>query len=80
MSPSVSRKRITALGIGRRVSLARQRAKLSGEQLARLICVSKSIVSQWQNGKRCPSVKNLERIAKALDVPVEDLLYAPEVA
>ena len=46
---------------------------LSMAQLADLVGVTPSAVSQWENGSKGVSKKNLEKLASVLDVSVEYL-------
>lgn len=46
------------------------------EELAARLCVDKSTISTWENGKRSPKTKDLPRIAEVLGVSVLDLLEA----
>jgi transcriptional regulator with XRE-family HTH domain len=59
-------------------SLRRERG-LSQEALADLAQIDRSYMSSVERGLRNISVLNIARIAKALDVPVRDLLGPREV-
>ena len=54
--------------------------KLSQHELARRLGTSDSLVSQWMNGDRTPSVLMLHRIAEALGVMVSELFKQPRHA
>ncbi len=45
------------------------------KRVAHDLDVSVSVVSQWERGLRFPSVRNLDKIAKYMDLPVCCLLY-----
>ena len=45
------------------------------KRVAHDLGVSVSVVSQWERGLRFPSVKNLDRIASYMELPVCNLLY-----
>ena len=47
---------------------------LSQTEFAEMINKKKQNVSRWLSGKFVPSVKNINKIANALNVPVEELL------
>ncbi|WP_245568513.1 helix-turn-helix domain-containing protein [Nocardia concava] len=59
--------------LGERIKRRRGRALTQG-QLAELVGISKSMVSQIEQDKKTPSIPVLQRIARALDVDVRDLL------
>lgn len=46
-------------------------ADCTGSRLARAIGVSRTIVSDWADGKSVPSVARAAKIAKVLGVPLE---------
>lgn len=47
---------------------------ISETELADMIKQKKQNVSRWCSGKYKPSIKNINKIAKALNISVEDLL------
>lgn len=47
---------------------------ISETELAAMINQKKQNVSRWCSGKFKPSIKNINKIAKALNISVEDLL------
>lgn len=63
---------------GTKLKQARQNAKLSQEQLAEKLCVSRSAVAKWETDKGMPDIDNLMAIAKALDVSLDYLLADDE--
>lgn len=65
----------TAERFGARVRTWRHEQGLPLKRVAYDLQVSVSVVSQWERGLRFPSVRNLDRIAKYMDVPVCSLLY-----
>ncbi|MFZ1806871.1 MAG: helix-turn-helix transcriptional regulator [Cyclobacteriaceae bacterium] len=54
-----------------KVRAVRKHKNLSQEQLAERIGVEQKTYSNWERGRSELTITNLERIAKALDVPVE---------
>jgi transcriptional regulator with XRE-family HTH domain len=58
--------------IGKKIVRFREVRGLTAEQLAYQNGISKGYLSQLENGKYLPSLKMLEKIAKALDVPLRD--------
>lgn len=60
--------------IGERIKLLRTAKKLSGEQLAKQLNITKSAISQWEKGKSLPNRANLIKLAEILDVDDEYLV------
>ncbi len=61
--------------IGTRIRTARHERGLTQDELARQVSVSRSAVAQWETGRTGQVTGNLSRIAAALDVGVEYLVY-----
>lgn len=59
---------------GLAVRIIRQAKSLTGSQLAKSARISSALLSQIETGKKDPSLQVLERLASALDVPVEALI------
>lgn len=59
---------------GEKLKQARQNAKLSQEELAVKISVSRSAVAKWETDKGLPDIQNLKNIACALGVSIDYLL------
>lgn len=62
---------------GRRVRELRLRNKLSQGKLAKLLGVHPTYISGIERGKRNMSLKNIEKLANALSVNIEELLRRP---
>lgn len=60
--------------IGERIKLLRTAKKLSGEQLAQQLNITKSAISQWEKGKSLPNRANLIKLAEILEVDDEYLV------
>lgn len=62
--------------VGKKIKEERQRQKLTQKQLGALCRppMQEAAVRQYENGKRNPKRENLERLARALQVPVSALL------
>ena len=60
--------------IGKRIKQVRQYRKWNQSQLAKKIQSHAPEVSHWENGKRIPGLKTVEKLAKALDIQFEWLL------
>jgi len=65
----------TAERFGTRLRAWRKEEGHPLKRVAHDLDVSVSVVSQWERGLRFPSVKNLDRIANYMGVPVCSLLY-----
>lgn len=59
--------------IGKRIRYWKDQKKLTSEQLAYQHDISKGYLSDIENGRRLPSIRMLQKIAKALDVDIRDL-------
>lgn len=61
--------------LAKKVKQLREKLSLSQEKLARLANVSNNTIINIEAGKQDnPTIDTLKKVAKALDVPVEDLL------
>ncbi len=67
-----------AYDIGLRVRAARIDRGLTQDQLASQVGVSRSAVAQWETGRAGQITGNLSRIALALEVNVEHLMYGDD--
>lgn len=57
---------------------ARVNCNLTQEQAAKLIGVSKSMLSKWEKGTHFPSVKRIARITEVYHVKYDDLIFLPK--
>jgi transcriptional regulator with XRE-family HTH domain len=64
--------------IGTRVRAARRDRGLTQDELANLVGVSRSAVAQWETGRAGQVTGNLSRIAGALEVNVEYLMFGDD--
>ncbi len=62
-----------AKNLGKRSSQIRRQRGLTSERLAYENGISKGYLSDIENGKRLPSLKLLEKIARAMNVGLRDL-------
>jgi transcriptional regulator with XRE-family HTH domain len=60
--------------IGENVRAARVKARLSQEQLAERVSVSRNYITQIETGRKRPAIKLLEAISDAMSTPVSALL------
>lgn len=62
--------------VGERIRIARKKAGMTQQVLAnRLNFPTASVISQWETGLRNPTLKTLREIAKAIEVPLETLIF-----
>jgi len=61
------------LRFGKRIKQLRKKAEYTQEQLAEKIKVSTKYIQFLESAKRKPSIKTLNKIARALSVKVKDL-------
>ncbi|MEH6941485.1 helix-turn-helix domain-containing protein [Bacillus sp. JJ722] len=57
-----------------RIKALREARKLTMQELADKVGISKSMISYYENGKKTPSVKTINIIASVLNVSVDYLL------
>ena len=67
------------LQVAKAIRCLRQRAGLSQRQLAERMKVPRTYVSKIENEKAMPTLSSLERLARALNVTVPDLLRGGEM-
>ena len=63
--------------IGKNIRALRIRKKLSQDQLAQILHVTRQTVSNYETGRSRPDVEMLAALAQALDTDVKELLCAP---
>ena len=64
-----------SIAIGKKIRNFRKKRKMTIEELAQIICKSKSTVSKYEKGEIVLDIGSLYDIADALQVHVEQLLY-----
>ena len=60
--------------LGRRIQVVRGERGMTQKQLARKIGLSRAYLARLEIGRHNPPILTLARIAKALKVPITDLL------
>ncbi len=60
--------------LGKRIKEARKKQKLTQDDLARMLDVSKVTVCYWEKDIKKPSTKNLILLSKKLNTPLEYLI------
>ena len=64
----------TQLSFGEKLKNARKSAKLTQEQVAERLGVSRQAITKWEADKGLPDIENIKLISKALDVSIDYLL------
>lgn len=59
---------------GNKITNFRKKCRFSQEELADLVGVSQSVISNWESGQSQPPLKHIDLLAKELGVNVEELL------
>ena len=60
------------------IPVARKRANMTQEKLARLCGVSVSTISNWEKFKTEPSVSQAKRLADAVGLDYNEIIFLPE--
>lgn len=68
------------MDLGNRLLSARMRRKLTQEQAAEALGVSRQTISNWENGKTAPDLTMLEKLCGLYNVGVDVLIPAPSAA
>ena len=64
--------------IGKNIRTARSRKKMTQDELAEKLFVTRQTVSNYETGRSRPDVECLMQIAEVLGVDIQELLYGPE--
>lgn len=62
------------MDLGKKIIEMRKNAKLSQEQLAEKLNVTRQTISNWENGKFYPDIDALVKISKCFNISLDDLL------
>lgn len=62
------------MDLGKKIIEMRKNAKLSQEQLAEKLDVTRQTISNWENGKLYPDIDALVKISKCFNISLDDLL------
>lgn len=64
---------------GPKLQNLRKQKNLTQEELANLLCVSRTAISKWESGRGYPSIDSLKTIAVFFNTTVDDLLSGNEL-
>lgn len=62
------------MSLGQKIRASRKSCKMTQEQLADLLDISRVTVSSWENDENAPTVENIVLISRALSVTTDYLL------
>lgn len=68
------------MSVGAEIKRRRENVGITQEDLARVVCVSRSAIAQYENGYKLPSLETLFRIADALETTPTAILKAAQRA
>lgn len=57
----------------------RKNRKMTQEELAEALFVSRTAISKWESGRGYPSIDSLKEISKFFSVSIDDLLSADKI-
>ena len=66
--------------VGKHIRILRERRKLTQEELAEKLFVTRQTVSNYETGRSRPDIHTLVRIAEILNADVSDLIYGVPVS
>ena len=66
------------MNIGERLKRYRTEKKMTQEEVAYRAGVTATSISRWENGERDPTFRDVEKIAAALGVTMEELTWEPK--
>ena len=61
------------VSLGKFIARRRKYLRMTQEQLAQRLIVSKSAVAKWETDRGIPDRDNIAELAKCLEVPIKDL-------
>ena len=62
------------MNFGDAMKEARKKRGLSQKELGQKLGVSQAMIAQYESGKRSPKIETMEKIANALEIPVDELM------
>jgi transcriptional regulator with XRE-family HTH domain len=67
------------LELSKKIQELRKQKKITQEELAEALFVSKSAILKWESGKAYPSIDSLKEMAKYFSVSIDELLSNEEI-
>ena len=68
----------TGITLGEKLKSARKSARLTQEQLAEKLLVSRQAITKWEADKGMPDIENLKQLSKLLNISIDYLLDGGE--
>lgn len=65
--------------LGIKISFLRKNLKYSQEKLAELACLNKNTIGLIERGEISPSIETLDKIAKALNIELKELVDVSKI-
>lgn len=67
-----------SLTIGEKIYIFRKRSGFSRKQLAQMLGVSVSTISNYENGVTLPDSRTLAAISSILEINIDNMLFSPK--
>lgn len=67
------------MNIGENIKKERKKRNISQEGLSNLSGIPRVTLSRYETGTRIPNINVLNKISEALDVPLDNLIYQPDL-
>ena len=77
--PLTSHERCVTMEFHEKLQELRKQRKLTQEELAEALFVSRTAISKWESGRGYPNIDSLKAIAKFFSVTIDELLSGEEV-
>ncbi len=61
--------------VGKNIKRYREEKKITQDELAEKLCVTRQAISNWEREKTEPDIEALNKLACALEVSVEEIIY-----
>ncbi len=61
--------------VGKNIKKFREKKKVTQDEMAQALFVTRQAISNWENGKTEPDIDTLQKIADYLKVTMEELIY-----
>lgn len=69
---------IDFVNVGKKITTYRKEMKLTQDELAERLFVSRQLVSKWENGTGAPTIEFMLALAKLFHITIEELLCIDE--
>lgn len=66
--------------LSKNLQMARKKAGLSQNDVADSLHITRQSVSQWENGRSCPDLQNLQLLSEIYQVSVDNLIADPLIS